>query len=151
MNPFSWLFNNIWLHIANLTFINTDLIERMVGKSGFNPTTHNIFTQPIIYWIPVPAWHARPHAINYRIVFIKICKKIWSVTTHIKSYHVFHTNADFAIAIKRTIETHNEWGVTLMENFEFSDDLIPYCWLYFKVYKLQQTINRALVFIIDVW
>ena len=41
------------------------------------------------------------------------------------TYHVLHADADLAIAVKCTIEAHDVWGVTLMQNLQLPYDLVP--------------------------
>lgn len=41
------------------------------------------------------------------------------------TYHMLHADADLSIAVECTIEAHNVWGVTLMENLQLPYYLVP--------------------------
>ena len=38
---------------------------------------------------------------------------------------MLHTDADLSIAVEGPVEAHNVGGVTLMQNLQLSDDLVP--------------------------
>lgn len=54
------------------------------------------------------------------------------------SHHVFHTDADFSIAVKRPIEAHNVGGVAFMQHLQLSDNLIPDGRLDFQMDQLKK-------------
>lgn len=47
------------------------------------------------------------------------------------THHVLHADGNLSIAVEGSIETHNIWGITLMQHLQLSDNLIPDGWFDF--------------------
>lgn len=47
------------------------------------------------------------------------------------THHVLHADGNLSIAVEGPIETHNVWGITLMQHLQLSDNLIPDGWFDF--------------------
>lgn len=44
---------------------------------------------------------------------------------------MLHADGNLSIAVEGSIETHNIWGITLMQHLQLSDNLIPDGWFDF--------------------
>lgn len=53
--------------------------------------------------------------------------------------HVLHADADFAIAVESAIESDDVWRVALVQNHQFTNDLIANGRLYLQVDQLKDT------------
>ena len=42
-----------------------------------------------------------------------------------RAHHVFHADADLAVAVEGPVEAHNVRGVALVQHLQLSDDLVP--------------------------
>jgi len=61
-----------------------------------------------------------------------------------RANHVFHADADLAIAVESSIEADNVWRIALMKYHQLTNDLIANSRLDLQVYQLQQHINTTL-------
>lgn len=41
------------------------------------------------------------------------------------THHVLHADGDLSIAVEGSIETHDIWGITLVQHLQLSDNPIP--------------------------
>lgn len=54
------------------------------------------------------------------------------------SHHVLHTDADFSITVKGSIEAHNVGRVAFMQHLQLSDNLVSNRRLDFEVDQLRE-------------